>query len=84
MTSNIVGQLISDIRTLKEKIPEIVSIYAGKNFSKSAKDYTHSVVATFNNRESLQKYRDHPMHRPIADLCDRLELESIGFDFDSS
>lgn len=83
VASDDADQVISDIRALKEKIPEITSVYAGKNFSKSAKDYTHAVVVTFNNREGLQTYRNHPMHQPIADLCDRMEADSVGFDFDS-
>jgi hypothetical protein len=77
-----IEKLFSDIRALKKRISQIINIYAGKNFSKWAKDYTHAVVVIFNNRSDLDIYRDHPAHKPIADACDTYEADSIGFDFE--
>lgn len=78
-----IDKLINDIRVLKKQIPQIVDIYAGENFSKWAKEYTHAVVVIVRNREDLDSYRNHPAHKPIADLCDALEANLIGFDFES-
>ena len=78
-----IEKLMADIRLLKNQIPAIVEIYAGQNFSKWAKEYTHAVVVTFRSREDLDAYRAHPAHRPIADTCDQYEADSIGFDFES-
>lgn len=78
-----IDALVDDIRVLKEQIPPIVGIYAGKNFSRWAKEYTHAVVVLLRNREDLDAYRVHPAHTPIADKCDRFEADSIGFDFES-
>ena len=78
-----IDELMSDIRALKNQIPQIVDIYAGENFSKWAKEYTHAVVVTTQNKDALDAYRNHPAHKPIADLCDALEADSVGFDFES-
>jgi len=78
-----IEKLINDIWDLKKKIPQIVDIYAGENFSKWAKEYTHAVVVTTRSRKDLDTYRAHSDHKPIADLCDSLETDSIGFDFES-
>jgi hypothetical protein len=79
----VVEKLIGDIKALKGRISQIVEIYAGENFSKWAKEYTHAVVVTFKNREDLDAYRIHPAHKPIAEACDSLEADSIGLDFNS-
>ncbi|HEY4498845.1 MAG TPA: Dabb family protein [Candidatus Paceibacterota bacterium] len=78
-----IQRLMADIRALKKSIPQIVEIYAGENFSKWAKEYTHAVVVTLKSREDLDAYRVHPAHKPIADLCNAYEADSIGFDFES-
>jgi len=78
-----IEKLFSDIRNLKQQIPHISEIYAGENHSKWAKHYTHAVVAAFQTQEDLDAYRVHPAHKPIANLCDAYEADSIGFDFES-
>lgn len=78
-----IDKLIGDIRALKNQIPQIVDIYAGENFSKWAKEYTHAVVVIFKNKKDLDAYRSHPAHKPVADACDAYEADSIGFDFES-
>lgn len=83
MAAETINKLINDIRALETQIPQIVYIYAGENFSKWAKEYTHAVVVATRSRENLDAYRSHPAHKPIADLCDSLEADSIGFDFES-
>lgn len=78
-----INKLIGDIRSLKQQIPQIIDIYAGENFSKWAKEYTHAVVVVVRTREDLEVYRNHSAHKPIADMCDTFEADSIGFDFES-
>lgn len=78
-----IEKLVNDIRALKKQIPQIIDIYAGENFSKWAKEYTHAVVVVCRSRTDLDAYRVHPAHKPTADLCDALEADSIGFDFES-
>lgn len=83
ITPGRIAKLLDDIRALKGQIPEIREIYAGENYSKWAKEYTHAVVVTCRSREDLNTYRAHPAHKPIADICDKYEADSIGFDFDA-
>ena len=83
IAAEIINKLVNDIQALKQQIPQIIDIYAGENFSKWAKGYTHAVVVITKSREDLEAYRNHPAHKPIADMCDALEANSIGFDFKS-
>ena len=54
---------MDDITALKEKIPGILHISAGVNFSSRALGYTHGLVVRFNDRASLEAYQPHPAHQ---------------------
>lgn len=78
-----VNEAIQEVRDLKDKISQIIEIYAGQNTSKWSKDYTHAIVSKFKDKEDLDSYRNHPAHKPIADKLDRMEEDSIGVDFET-
>ncbi len=73
---------MSEVRALKDKIPQVVEIYAGENFSKHSQGFTHAIVVKFNSKEDIDTYRAHTDHKPIADKLDSLEEDSIGVDFE--
>ncbi len=78
-----IDKLINDTRALKEKIPSVINLYAGKNFSEWNEGYTHAVVVLTKDREGLNAYRKHKFHMPIARRFEDMEDHSIGFDFES-
>ena len=71
-----------NIRDLKEKIPQVVELFAGENFSKHSQGFTHAIVIKFKSKEDINSYRNHPEHKPIADKLDEMEEDSIGIDFE--
>ncbi|MEX0616272.1 MAG: Dabb family protein [Candidatus Woykebacteria bacterium] len=73
---------LNEVRDLKIKIPQIIEIYTGENFSKHSKGFTHAIVVKFNSGEDIDAYRAHPAHKPIADKLDSMEEDSIGIDFE--
>lgn len=77
-----VEKVIEQVRDFKEKIPQVVELYAGKNFSKHSQGFTHAIVIKFQSSEDLDAYRAHPDHKPIADKLEEMEEDSIGVDFE--
>ncbi|MDP2671520.1 MAG: Dabb family protein [bacterium] len=77
-----INHAMVEVRSLKDKIPQVVEIFAGENFSKHSKGFTHAIVVKFASREDIDTYRAHPDHKPIADKLDSLEDDSIGIDFE--
>ena len=71
-----------EVRALKDKIPQVLEISAGENFSKHSQDFTHAIVVKFANKEDIDSYRAHPDHKPVADKLDQIEEDSIGIDFE--
>ena len=77
-----IDAVMTDIRRLKQQIPEVIDLTAGVNFGPYNEGYTHAVVVTLKDRAALASYRDHPMHRPVAEAVDRMFEQSIGIDFE--
>jgi hypothetical protein len=77
-----IAKAMNDVMLLKEKIPAIIEIYAGENFSKYSEGFTHAVIVKFKNRQKLDEYRSHPAHEPIAEKIEQMEVSSIGVDFE--
>ena len=48
-----------ELRRLKDKIPGIVDVSCGKNFSDRSKGYTHGLVLRFTDWAALAAYSPH-------------------------
>ncbi len=79
-----VTRIVAALRKLSGKIPGVISVRAGKNFSRSADGYTHGVVVVAKTRPALTAYRNHPAHRKIVAEIEQTEARSLGFDFRAS
>jgi hypothetical protein len=77
-----IEKIMEEVRNFKDKIPQIVEIYAGKNFSRHSQGFTHAIVIKFESRKNLDAYRAHPNHKPIAEKLEEMEEDSIGVDFE--
>lgn len=82
-SSEDIQRLLEMLKSMPSQIPEILSYRVGENTSRHSMGFTHAVVATFKDRDSLERYRKHPAHKPVGELWDVLELEGIGVDFES-
>jgi len=72
---------LQDVRDMKSKVPGIVDIYCGENFSRWNEGFTHAFVVLTRDRASLDAYRNHPDHVAVGHLVDSMETKSIGIDF---
>lgn len=58
--------MIKALTALKDKVPGILSISAGVNFSARAQGYTHGLVVRFADRAGLDAYQPHPAHQDVV------------------
>lgn len=71
-----------DVEKLKSKVPGIVGVRSGKNFSRHGKGFTHVVVVTAKDGKALEEYRNHAGHVKIARKIESMEEDGIGIDFE--
>lgn len=78
-----IEKALAELRGLKEKIPGIVDLTCGTNFSERAKGYTHGLVVRFTDRAALDQYNPHPEHqRVVQNFILPIRDDVLGFDFE--
>lgn len=82
-TNKEVRQAMDEIRLLKTKVPGLIDIHCGENFSKWNEGYTTAIVVLARDRTALDAYRKHPDHERAAKRIDAMDGGSIGIDFES-
>jgi hypothetical protein len=58
--------MLRALTDLKGKVPGILSISAGTNFSTRGQGYTHGLVVRFPDRAALEAYQPHPAHQSVV------------------
>ena len=71
---------LDHVRALKNLIPGIIAISAGKNHSPYPGIYTHGIIMRFVDEAHLQAHHPHPAHVAVVEELDRLCESSIDFD----
>ena len=51
---------------LKDKVPGILEISCGSNFSDRSQGFTHALVVRFKDRATLEAYGPHPDHQLVV------------------
>ncbi|MFC7685318.1 Dabb family protein [Ureibacillus sp. GCM10028918] len=78
-----IQELIDRTLQLKEKIPGVLDIQQGINFSERSKGYDVGLTARFENRAALENYLPHPEHQKILSFLQDIGIEdSIIVDFE--
>ena len=76
-------KVIAELRSLKSKIPGIIDLSCGANFSDRAKGYTHGLVVRFADRAALQAYGPHPEHqRIVQNLIKPIAADILALDYE--
>jgi hypothetical protein len=74
---------MTELRKLKDKIPGIVDLSCGANFSDRAKGYTHGLVVRFKDRASLDSYGPHPEHQSVVQKFIRpISADILALDYE--
>lgn len=58
--------VLNSIRSLKDRVPGIVDLQVGENFSERSQGFTHALVVRFVDRAALDGYLPHPAHQDVV------------------
>ena len=61
-----IAEHCENLRNLKDKVPGVINIWVGENFTDRADGCTHGLLVTLADREALQTYASHPDHVAVA------------------
>ncbi len=65
-SSEDINAVVKSLQGLKEKIPQIIELSCGKNFTERAKGFHHGLVVKFSDRNALETYANHPEHLAVV------------------
>lgn len=54
-------------RALVGRVPAVMNLECGANYTDRAGGFTHGIIVTLPNRDALPLYLNHPEHVPVAD-----------------
>jgi len=71
VTPEQIEQHLAGLRGLSDKVPGIVRLAVGENFTDRADGYSHGLLVTLESREALATYATHPDHVAVAEPLKR-------------
>src|SRR5215471_11375474 len=78
-----IDNALAELRKLKGKIPGLVDVSSGTNFSERAKGYTHVLIMRFADRSALQAFGPHPEHQRVAqNFVSPIRADSLVLDYE--
>jgi hypothetical protein len=74
---------IAELRKLNGKIPGIMDLSCGANFSDRAKGYTHGLAVRLVDRSALEAYGPHPEHqRVLKNFINPIRADILALDYE--
>lgn len=81
LTSREEGELVHAIEGLRS-VPGVLDLSWGPDFSGRGRGYTHGAVMHFESRDALTAYQEHPEHKRIVEVLNRLAPERLVVDYE--
>jgi hypothetical protein len=82
-TPEAIERVMTELRALKNKIPAIVDLSCGPNFSDRSKGFTHGLVVRFKDRAGLDTYVPHPEHQRVVQIFIKpISAEVLAVDYE--
>ena len=73
---------LAGLESLVEKIPGILHLSVGKNFTDRAQGFTHGLLVTLESKQALEIYAPHPEHVAVAGpLREDTVLMAMDYEF---
>lgn len=66
-TASQIDAAIAALQDLADKVPGILQLSCGENFSDRAKGYQHGLFVRFGDRATLAAYQAHPAHQAVVE-----------------
>jgi hypothetical protein len=76
-TAHTKQKIVEGLMALKGKVPSILDISAGPNFSDRNQGFEYGLVVRFKDRQGLDAYQVHPDHQHIVHELIRPSLADI-------
>lgn len=73
--------LIRELESLKDRIPSIRIIEAGRNFNPSASAFDVGLYSVFDDEKGLEEYQSHPEHKKVADFVSKIAEARVVTDW---
>lgn len=61
-------EIMDGISSLKDKIPGVLDVKIGKNFTDRAPHITHAAVVTMEDKDTLSNYGPHQAHQDLLKI----------------
>jgi hypothetical protein len=65
-SSDAIVAMMKGLSSLKSKVPGVLDLTVGPNFSDRNQGYTHGLVVRFRDRAALDAYLPHPAHQEVV------------------
>ncbi len=78
------AELVRRLRELPDKIPEIVALEAGRDFSRSPASYDVGLYTRFRSRADLEAYRTHPAHQAVVAFVQQVAGARAVVDYETA
>lgn len=75
-------KLVDQLNELPGKIPEIVELEAGLDFSQSPASYQVGLLTKFRTKEDLEIYRVHPDHQKVVSFVQKTTSDRAVVDYE--
>ena len=75
--------LKSELLVMKTKIPVIKEFEVGINFNLGASAYDVTINSTFENRDDLKIYQEHPAHQAFIVFNKNYSVEKVIVDYEN-
>ena len=76
-----INKHLSELQSLKQKIPGIIDFTLGENFTDRAQGFTHGISVILPDKEALQNYVIHPEHVGVAKAL-KNDAEVMALDYE--
>ena len=78
-----IASVMDGLKGLKAKIPEIIDLSCGDNFSERGQGFQHGLVVRFADTEALKSYQAHPAHQEVVEqLIKPILTEILAVDYE--
>ena len=75
---------IEALKRLKNKIPSIIELSCGKDFSNRSQGFEHGLIVKFRDRNGLEEYSPHPAHQEVVqNLIKPILADIIALDYET-
>lgn len=70
-------KIVDGLRDLKKKLPFVVDITSGLNFTDRNQGYNIGLAVRLKTREDIMRYREHPDHVKVLKELIQPNVESV-------